>query len=187
MALDRDGVMMFVWHAVDTIKIVKTDREGQKMNTLIIYDSEFGNTEQIALTIADMLEKHGPVELIQVPVSGSIAFEGIDLLLCGCPTQRHGLSPNMDALLESLPRGALIGLKAAVFDTRYRMARILSGSAAQLISKRLEKAGATLIMPPESFFVAEREGPLEDGEIERAVKWAGEVVEKVESERYVRK
>lgn len=157
------------------------------MNTLIIYDSEYGNTEHVALEVADTLQKHGPVQLIQMPGKGSIEFEGAELLVFGCPTQRHGFTPAMRALLEGLSRGSLQGMKAAVFDTRYRMSRILSGSAAQLISKRIEKAGAALILPPESFFVSEREGPLEEGELERAASWAERVFEQFEVGGYIRK
>jgi flavodoxin len=148
------------------------------MNTLIIYDSAFGNTEQIVLIIADTLQKHGPVGVIQAPEASSIEFEGTDLLICGCPTQRHGLSPKLRALLEGLPRGALHGLRAAAFDTRYHMAEWKSGSAALAIARKLKRAGASLILPPESFFVVEREGPLKEGELERAAHWAGEILEK---------
>jgi hypothetical protein len=44
-----------------------------------------------------------------------------------------------------------------------------------------------LILPPESFFVAEREGPLEVGELERAVQWAEQVFEQFEASRSVQK
>ena len=40
------------------------------------------------------------------------------------------------------------------------------------IADKLEKKGGSLIIPPEGFFVKDSEGPLKDGEIERAVDWA---------------
>lgn len=157
------------------------------MNTLIIYDSTYGNTELIARAIAGRLGERETVKLFHAQEAGSPELKGVDLLIIGCPTQRHGFTPALRALLENIPRGALKGVTAAAFDTRYRMTRIFSGSAAQLIAKRLERAGASLIFPPESFYVVEREGPLEDGELERAIQWAGEILARFEAEKYIRK
>ena len=42
-----------------------------------------------------------------------------------------------------------------------------------------------LFTEPESFFVAEREGPLEEGELERAARWAEEVFKQFETSRSV--
>jgi len=43
-----------------------------------------------------------------------------------------------------------------------------SGSASVRINKMLKKIGWQVIVPPESFFVQDRRGPLFPGEIERA-------------------
>jgi hypothetical protein len=40
----------------------------------------------------------------------------------------------------------------------------------------LEKSGANPIVPPESFIVSGREGPLADGELERARTWARQIM-----------
>ncbi len=80
------------------------------------------------------------------------------------------------------------GVTAATFDTRYRMARFLSGSAAADAAHQLERAGCSMVAPPESFFV-ERDRPpqgekrqhgreqLEPGEIARARAWGAELAE----------
>jgi len=65
------------------------------------------------------------------------------------------------------------------------MAAWKSGSAAHRIASRLKRTGASLLVEPESFFVAEREGPLEEGELERAARWAEEVFVKFEASRSV--
>lgn len=156
------------------------------MNTLIMYDSTFGNTEQIARAIADTLREHGTVRLFRASKAGSLDLKEADLLVIGGPTQRHGLSPALRAFLERLPRRTLRGLSAATFDTRYHMSAWKSGSAAPRIASRLKRTGASLVVPPESFFVAEREGPLEEGELERAGRWALEVYEQCEAGRSLR-
>ena len=47
-----------------------------------------------------------------------------------------------------------------------------------LVDKRRCKGAPSLITSPESFFVAAEEGPLEDGELERAVHWAHALFER---------
>jgi flavodoxin len=142
------------------------------MNTLIMYDSTFGNTERLARVMADRLAEYGIVTLFRVPEDGEFDKHDADVLVVGGPTQRHGTSPTMQAFLEGLPRHILRGLKVAAFDTRYHMSAWKSGSAAHSIASRLKRTDASLLVPPESFFVAEREGPLEAGERERAEQWA---------------
>jgi len=46
------------------------------------------------------------------------------------------------------------------------------GYAAKSIANRLKKKGGDLIMPPEGFLVTGEEGPLQEGELERAADWA---------------
>ena len=151
------------------------------MNALVIYDSTFGNTELIAQTIADTLADQGSVQLVQIHEASSLDLEGADLLVLGCPTQRHKPTPAVQAFLGSISRRALQGLPAAAFGTRYRKARWLTGSAARAIAKSLRKAGASLLLPGESFFVVGSEGPLEEGELQRARDWAREVTERFEA------
>ena len=155
------------------------------MNTLIIYDSTFGNTAQLAQAMADKLGEHGTVRIALADEAGVTEFKEIDLLLVGGPTQRHGLSPTMKTLLEGFPRRTLQGIRAGTFDTRYHMSARKSGSAAHGIANKLKRAGASLLVEPESFFVAEREGPLEEGELERAARWAEGVFQQFEANRSV--
>jgi flavodoxin len=146
------------------------------MNTLIVYDSTFGNTEHLAQVIADRLAAYGMVRLFRVPQDAELHTHDTDVLIVGGPTQHHGTSEAMQAFLDGLPRLSLYWVKAAAFDTRYHMAAWQSGSAASKIASTLKRAGATLIVPPESFFVTEREGPLEPGEAWRAEQWAEQIV-----------
>jgi hypothetical protein len=85
----------------------------------------------------------------------------------------------MRSLLDTVPPDALRGMPVATFDTRFKILRIFSGSAAHSIAKKLEHLGARLLVPPESFFILQSEGPLADGEIERATAWAAGLREKI--------
>ena len=88
--------------------------------------------------------------------------------------------------MESLP-AVLRGVPAAAFDTRYRGATWLMGSAAAKAAEAIRTAGGDLVAEPESFFMA-RKGPmerqtLEPGEIERAERWAAGVADAVNGGR----
>jgi flavodoxin I len=147
------------------------------MNTLIIYDSTFGNTEKIAQAIADVVAGRGSVRTLRVAKVQSSDLEGVDLLVLGCPTHKQRPTDAVQAFLECVSKKSLKDISAAAFDTRYHKPRLLTGSAARRLAKSLRKAKASLLTSPESFFVVSREGPLEEGELERAAAWAREVLD----------
>ena len=153
------------------------------MNALVLYESEFGNTQQIARAITSVLARHGAARLESIYRLGHSVLEGVDLLILGSPTQYQEATPDMLAWLDRIPPRALYGMPVGVFDTRYHLPRLLAGSAAESISKTIQQQGGNLIAPPKSFFVTEREGPLEAGEIERAASWAGMLVAKAAAAR----
>jgi flavodoxin len=153
------------------------------MNALVLFDSEYGNTEQVARAIAEAFPSTISVRLERAGQVSKLDTRGVDLIIVGGPTQRYKVSASLEAVLESAPRRSLQGVKAAAFDTRYRMAVWLSGSAAKRIARRLRKLGAKLIVPAESFFMQRDLPPegqkrrhelehLELGELERAAMWA---------------
>jgi flavodoxin I len=101
---------------------------------------------------------------------------GLELLVVGGPTQGHGVDPAEKAFLDQLPAESVRGVPVVAFDTRLRWPELLSGSAAKGIAKRLQPKGARLLLEPESFFVEGKDGPLGEGELERAAAWARQVV-----------
>jgi flavodoxin len=142
------------------------------MKSLVVYESGYGNTERLARAIAEALHEHGESRVAPVGgLSGPRAGE-IDLLVVGAPTQSHGLPEGTREMLEGFPKGALEGMRALAFDTRYRGPRLVRGSAAKDIAGLLRHTGCHLLAPPESFFVRGEEGPLDPGEEYRAKAWA---------------
>ncbi|MCY7417588.1 MAG: hypothetical protein LH650_03665, partial [Chloroflexi bacterium] len=88
------------------------------------------------------------------------------LVLVGGPTQVHGASPALKDPLGQLPTGSLAGVRVAAFDTRFRIPKLLSGSAAGVAAKLVRAAGPEVVDPPESFFVTRDSPPeLEAGEV----------------------
>ena len=146
------------------------------MQTVVIYDSKFGNTERIARAIGRGLSAFGDVRVMST--GEATLTERPDLLLLGGPTQNRGASPGLNAFVEALP-AALRGVPAASFDTRYRGKTWLMGSAAAKAAEAIRDAGGDLVAEPESFFIV-RKGPmehqtLEPGELERAEQGAAAV------------
>lgn len=127
------------------------------MKALVVYDSHFGYTEAIARAIGGILEETMTVAIVHADGPNAHAFEGIDLLVAGGPTEGHRATPAMKAWLHELPK--FDGLAAAAFDTRLAWPKLLSGSAAEEIADAFRKAGCHLVVPPESFIVHGRENP----------------------------
>ena len=141
------------------------------MNSLVVYDSKFGNTRKLAEIIAMSLAEFGAVVAVGVESPEALRLEHSDLLVVGGPTQAHGLSPAMRSYLDRLSSGT--GKAAATFDTRLKGPGFLWGSAARAINEYLEKHDFAPVAPPESFIVVGMQVPhLLDGETERAARWA---------------
>jgi hypothetical protein len=101
----------------------------------------------------------------------------LDLLVVGGPTQGHGASPSLRGWLDGLEQAH--GVRAAAFDTRFANPSWLTGSAARVATRRLGRLGFRLVGAPESFFVAHSQGPLLDGELDRAAEWADALANEV--------
>src|SRR5258708_24597782 len=152
------------------------------MNTFVVYDSQYGNTERIALAIADTLSAFGQSQAMQFDPVHPLSFEGIDMLILGCPTQGFRPTLAMQLFLGNVSPQSLSGLAVACFDTRFR-GSLWKSSAAPRMARQLRTMGVEPIVPPESFFVKgmKKEGPLFAGEVERASSWASGIVQQYEA------
>lgn len=142
------------------------------MKTLIIYDSNFGNTKMIASVIAGELR----AEALSINSVTPSSVRDVGLLIVGSPINAWRPTAKISMFLDSIPSGVVRNLKAAAFDTRVKI--FFSGSAAKRISKKLEIKGANIITPPKAFYVKDKEGPLLEGELEVARNWAKQILQK---------
>lgn len=147
------------------------------MKTLVIYDSVFGNTGKIAQAIA---AARGTAA-IPVDQATLVSLHGVEALIVGSPTRKFRPTDAISKFLSELPKNHLTGVRVAAFDTRIWLETIDSkafrfivdkgGYAASAIAKALEKKGGRLAAPGEGFFVTGEQGPLKEGELERAAGW----------------
>lgn len=171
------------------------------MKAIVAYESMYGNTRQIAESIAAGLGQLGDVQVVSVNGGDVNDVDASDLLVVGGPTHIHGLATEMsrkgvakaaeeegDVSLEPgaadgpglrkwLSQRSGDGRPAAAFDTRIDRSPIVTGSAARGIAKRLRRRGYAVVADPESFFVDDTEGPLADGELDRAREWGKSLCE----------
>ena len=154
------------------------------MKILVVYDSYFGNTEKVARAIGESFGDDVPVLRV-----GDVKLERLselDYLVVGSPTRAFRPSDATRAFLGDIPSGGLKGVKVAAFDTRIAQEDVdnpllrfmvrLFGYAAKPTADKLVKRGGELVGEPMGFMVLGSEGPLREGELERAVSWAQKLV-----------
>ena len=160
------------------------------MRAVVVFESIWGNTEQIAREVAAGIggERTDVVDAASAPAA---LADDVDLLVVGGPT--HAFSMSTEATRESARQQGAVHIPAsgirewieahpspgrdvpvATFDTRVVSPR-LPGSAAKKAMKRLVALGFRPIAKPETFGVHGYSGPVADGELERARRWGTEL------------
>lgn len=151
----------------------------ENVEILVVFGSQYGNTQRIARAIARALSSEHRVRVIPAAAASEVSGAGVDLLFVGAPTQMRGLRLLTKPFLDGLVERGFVGTRAAAFDTRMDLGPQLLEST--VISHHLAEAGCRLVTKPESFLVLGLEGPLADGEEHRAEEWARAVVRAVEA------
>jgi hypothetical protein len=157
------------------------------MEVLVVYETMFGNTGQIARAIAAGFSDHAHVTVTDVVDAPDEVPPQTDVLVVGGPTHAFSMSrasTRKDAVergaadsdlgrgirdwLEALPQGghpqSFVG-----FDTRVDIP-FLPGAASRSATRLARRLGFT-VTEPESFLVEGYEGPIVAGEVERARAW----------------
>jgi flavodoxin I len=144
------------------------------MKTMVVYDSVYGNTAKVAQQIGAAIG--GEVQVLRVGEVNASELRTVDLLVVGSPTQGGRPTQAIQNFLGLVPAHAAPGTRVAAFDTRLtsKWVRIF-GYAAPRIAASLQKTGATPVGAPAGFFVKGKEGPLQEGEVERAAAWAQQI------------
>lgn len=157
------------------------------MRALVVYESMFGHTEALAWKIGEEIGALMPTDVMEVGAAPDMVPADVTLLVVGGPTHAFGMSwpsTRRDAAgwseevisrgrgirewLGALP-GSVTGADAATFDTRATMS--ITGSAARVAGRRLDRLGYRILVAPASFRVTAISGPLVGGELDRAREW----------------
>jgi len=156
------------------------------METLIVYFSKFGNTQLVAEKIGETIRAangvDGVVQVISSDQLESDDLEAAELVVMGTPTHKMNLPEAVQPMFKRLRRKVLRGKLVAVFDTSYKMSPFLARfTAAKKLDSKLRKLGGKRVVSPETFHVVECEGPLYEGELQRAQLWTETILDQVKS------
>jgi hypothetical protein len=165
------------------------------MRALVVYESIYGNTHEVASHIAEGMSADMSVEVVPVEGATPDRVADADVLVVGGPTHVHGMTsarsramaradaakpereltldpdaegPGLRDWFDAVPFGS--GGRCAAFDTRLEASPVLTGRASKGISRRLHRHGYRDIVDPESFIV-DKQNHLLDGEADRAREW----------------
>jgi hypothetical protein len=163
------------------------------MRALVVYESVFGDARTIAHAIAEGLSTGAvPADVVAAAEAPIQIGPDVGLLVVGGPNhafgmprpstregavKQHGaaIADTGTGLHEWLDevRAPAAGMAAAAFDTRGSGHPVLAkmDHAARTEVKLLGKLGARLVAPSEHFFVVDTQGPLVEGEEDRARAW----------------
>lgn len=174
------------------------------MSALVVFESMFGSTRDVALAIAGGLRPTVPVRVVEVGAlfaepGGTTVPEEITLLVVGGPTHAFGMSrqKTRDSASREARAGAdashalvsaTIGIRewldavrmpahslmVATFDTKVSRPS-LPGSAARSAERVLRRLGAVPALPARSFEVLGMSEGLADGQLEAAEAWGREL------------
>jgi len=166
------------------------------MRAVVIYESMYGNTRQIAEAVGSGLSGECDVAVVPVAEAGRTVISDADLLVVGGPTHVHGIAKpstrraaakaadepggslrlEPDALktglrewLDSLGKSK-VHARAAAFDTRLDGPALFTGRASKAVGRALRHHGYDLVAEPESFLVT-KQNRLLPQERERAASW----------------
>jgi len=154
------------------------------MNSIVVYESLWGNTAAVARAIADGIG--GRAFATDQVTAADVA--GADLIVAGSPVFGFSLPtesmrktilesesaaetppdlshPSLRSWLEELPAGHG---RSAAFETRIWWS---PRGATGTIEKRLSQLGYPPIAKAQKFVVRDKYGPLREGELERAQAW----------------
>ncbi|MEN1974413.1 flavodoxin family protein [Cellulomonas sp. P4] len=167
------------------------------MSALVVYESMFGSTRDVAHAVADGLRETVPVRVVEVGAllaepGGTAVPEEVTLLVVGGPTHAFGMS--RESTRTSAAREARTGAEAlvsphagirewldvvrmpahtllvATFDTKLRRPN-LPGSAARSAERALRHRGAVPVVEARSFEVLGMADGLAEGELAAAQEW----------------
>jgi hypothetical protein len=174
------------------------------MRALVVYESMWGNTAQVAQAIAQGISESMTVEVHEVSDAGTVSRPEVALIVAGGPTHAFSLtreSTRADAHRRGAPYGdEYLGLRewldglpsgvhpqqVATFDTRVDKVRHLPGSAAKSAARSLHRHGFPRADYVESFYVSDTDGPLLEGELDRARAWGRTLAHQAASPAHAR-
>jgi hypothetical protein len=178
------------------------------MHVVVLFESLFGNTHEVAEAIADGARTADPaaeVACVRVAEADLEKIRAADLLVVGGPTHIRGMTSGLsrkmglsaeekkdEAEQHEIEPGAegpgvrdwfadlpKAGKGSKAAAFDTRGDARMAGGAAHGIARRLRSHGYELVAEPEGFIIEGTEGPLRAGESDRARAWGANLVQQI--------
>ncbi|MFX1451968.1 MAG: flavodoxin domain-containing protein [Promethearchaeota archaeon] len=128
---------------------------------LIVYDSIYGNTKKVAMSLSRGLEAGGiNVDCYFIQDFDLTLISNYDVIGIGGPTHFHGISKGIKSFLKKIIHNNLEKMLGFAFETKTDFK--LAGSSAKRIIKYLKIMKMKIICPPITGIVLNKEGPLKE-------------------------
>lgn len=159
------------------------------MKGIIIYDTSFGNTKEIAKTIQETLkEKEIEADFYKVNEVKKLSAMEYDFIIIGSPTKFGTMSFAIKFFLGKIKGEEWLNKPFAAFDTENpeniekARAENKEWSAAEKIAQKLKEKNMNQMLPVHKALVLGQKGPLVEGEIDRTKNFARELAAKLKEQ-----
>ncbi len=137
---------------------------------LVVFDSNYGNTEKLGREIAAGIDETGLAECKVINID-DVEAEDLSIFdgaLFGSPIHAFRATRGIKGAIKRAAKKGLKAMLVASFDTYQALGH--EGMAAKQIEDELRKkiSGAKIISPGLSAIVLDRKGPLGDDELPKA-------------------
>ncbi len=150
------------------------------LKAIIVYESMFGNTLQVAEAIAESLNSIQKIETVIKTAKDVDPTEvlGYDLILIGSPNHMGGPTRGIKKFIDELGKIGLKEKKGVTFDTYVR--KNVNKAVRKMERKIKEKvSGLELITPGLSIKVGGVRGPVLEEELPKCKEFAKLIIEQM--------
>jgi menaquinone-dependent protoporphyrinogen IX oxidase len=159
------------------------------MKGMVVYDTSYGNTKAIGEALAEGLKGSGlDVDFFYVKDVKKLSPKDYDFLVLGSPTKFGTMSFTFKRFLGKV-KNEWANKPFVAFDTENpenierSQAETKEWSAAEKIAEKLKEKNMKQLLPVLKAVVFGKEGPLKEGEIDRAKDYARELAIKLKEEK----
>jgi flavodoxin len=142
---------------------------------IIIYESKYGNTKQVAELIAEGIRQvHGTeVTITEVGQVDWVNLVTFDVILIGCPNHMGGPTENVRKLIDNI-KLKLTNKKVAVFDTY--MSKDFEKAIKKMEQRIIQdSSGLVIAAPGLSVRVDAVKGPITESELTKCKEFGVEI------------
>jgi len=157
---------------------------------IVIYDTSYGNTKEIAEIIGETLKESGiDVDIFYVKDVKKLSAKEYNFLVLGSPTKFGTMSLAVRFFLGKVKSKEWMNRPFVAFDTENpenlerAQAENKEWSAAEKIAEKLRDKQMNQVLPVLKALVLGQKGPLVEGEVDRTKEYAKKLAAKLKGKK----